>query len=425
MVAGKQDAEGREAEREEAECKNRNKEVEGKKVGRKSICDISEASVLLYLLQCAVRGEAPKADKLKNVDYEQLWKDSCFHNVEPMVYRALEFYAAKNASDEAFCHIYAKFKEGKERTARKNALMDIERAQLEAWMESKGIWYAALKGSVIQGLYPGFGLRKMADNDLWFDKAYAEWVRDYFLEKGYEVSEFNMGNHDVYFKEPVYNFEMHRDLFVEGYNPAWDEYFAEAQTRMEPAEGKTFARLLSKEDFYLYYIAHAFHHHDALGGIGVKVCVDVHYYLEAYEQEMDLVALEQALEKLGLLEYEKALRGLTKKLFSLETTLDESMAASLTEAEKHLLLQMTAAGAFGVYENVVDSKMGEGKLSDKLKYYKKRLAPDEWFLKAYYPFFYRHKWLRPVGNVYRVLKGICKHPKMLFVEWKRVWGKRK
>lgn len=49
-------------------------------------------------------------------------------------------------------------------------------------------------------MYPVFGMRQMADNDILFDSTYREKVRDIFLDSGYEIEAYNKGNHDVYQK---------------------------------------------------------------------------------------------------------------------------------------------------------------------------------------------------------------------------------
>ena len=42
----------------------------------------------------------------------------------------------------------------------------------------------------------------------------------------------------------------------------------------------------------------------------------------------------------------------------------------------------------------------------KGRYYLKRLFPEMKFYQNYYPFFYRHKYLLPVGWFYRLLRRI-------------------
>ena len=49
--------------------------------------------------------------------------------------------------------------------------MDAEREALLDFFEKSGIWYLPLKGAVLNGIYPQYGLRQFAKNDILFDAA--------------------------------------------------------------------------------------------------------------------------------------------------------------------------------------------------------------------------------------------------------------
>ena len=77
-------------------------------------------------------------------------------------------------------------------------------------MDSEHIWYLPLKGIILKDYYPSVGMRQMSDNDILFDADAWERVEKHMLSEGYETESVGKGNHDVYQKAPVYNFEMHR-----------------------------------------------------------------------------------------------------------------------------------------------------------------------------------------------------------------------
>ena len=87
-----------------------------------------------------------------------------------------------------------------------------------------------LKGAVLKDLYPKHDMRQMADNDILFDVTCQKEIRDYFVSHGYEVISYAKGNHDVYEKPPVYNFEMHTALFGAGHNEVWAKYYENVKT---------------------------------------------------------------------------------------------------------------------------------------------------------------------------------------------------
>lgn len=80
------------------------------------------------------------------------------------------------------------------------------------YMDAEHIWYMPLKGAILKDLYPRQEMRQMADNNILFDTSCEAAVKDYFVKEGYEVISYAKGNHDVYEKEPVYNFEMHMEI---------------------------------------------------------------------------------------------------------------------------------------------------------------------------------------------------------------------
>lgn len=121
------------------------------------------------------------------------------------------------------------------KAVRKVLLFDAERKKLCAWMDSEHIWYLPLKGIILKGYYPSVGMRQMSDNDILFDADAWERVEKHMLSEGYETESLGKGNHDVYQKPPVYNFEMHRSLYGKGHDESWVEYYSDIKERLIPA----------------------------------------------------------------------------------------------------------------------------------------------------------------------------------------------
>ena len=72
-----------------------------------------------------------------------------------------------------------------------------------------------LKGVILKELYPKIGMRQMSDNDILFDETYRKDVVRFMKNKGYHLKSGINAHCDEWVKEPVYNFEMHLNLFVE------------------------------------------------------------------------------------------------------------------------------------------------------------------------------------------------------------------
>lgn len=92
-------------------------------------------------------------------------------------------------------------------------LLDSEREKIFSLFEKARIWYLPLKGVILKEMYSVYGMRQMADNHILFDSIYIKEVQDIFLSLGNEIESYNKGNHDVYLKTPIYNYEMYVSLF--------------------------------------------------------------------------------------------------------------------------------------------------------------------------------------------------------------------
>lgn len=138
------------------------------------------------------------------------------------------------------------------KSIRKVVLFDAERAQILSYMESRGIWHLPLKGIIMKELYPSVGMRQMSDNDILFDAYYSDTMHDYMVARGYEAESFGMGNHDVYKKAPVYNFELHRALYGSTGRKEWVDYYSDV-----------------KNDLFMMRI----HHTDIICGTRISMCI--------------------------------------------------------------------------------------------------------------------------------------------------------
>ena len=161
------------------------------------------ADDLVYLAACAVNGQIPEKSRTDGMDLSLVYEAAQNHKLAAAAGMALESAGIRNG---AFVQAVAK-------AMRKNALLDADRAELTRKLEEAGIWYMPLKGAILKDLYPRYGMREMADNDILVDATRAQDVGRIMQELGFEVKEAGKGHHDEYRKPPVSNFEIHRMLF--------------------------------------------------------------------------------------------------------------------------------------------------------------------------------------------------------------------
>lgn len=354
---------------------------------------------VIYLSGCVINGAVPDGSRIEDMDIALLYQAACDHYLAAIVGFALESVGIKDHD----------FSQAKAKSIRKVTVMEIDRERLFSCLEHEGIWYMPLKGSVIKSFYPSVGLRQMSDNDILFDKAYAERVRDIMLGMGYTCEVFDGETHDVYHKEPVCNFELHTALFGDSYNKEICEYYLNVKDRLIRDEGRQYGYHFSSNDLYIYLLCHEYKHYSH-GGTGLRSLLDTYVIWKKLGNELDEEYIRSECEKLGISDFEQKNRQLALSLFG----------GDGAEYDSKLLEYFAFSGTYGNIQNVVKnsvSKNGGGKKG------KRRYILDQLFLpmstiKLYYPVFYRHKILLPGLFVYRILKAVTVKRKTTLIKLK-------
>lgn len=345
-----------------------------------------ETQDLIYLVSCAVNGVTPDAERIARMDLDAIYKLARRHMLAATVSPALK---AAGIQDRRFVKAL-------EHSALKNSTMDMEMDAVFAALTEAGIWHMPLKGIVLQHLYPIYGMRQMSDHDILFDAKRAEDVKSIMEGLGFSADHIT-STHDVYHKEPVSNFEMHRTLFSPGADDKLYEYYGDVEKRLL---GDGYEKHLSPEDFYLYVTAHEYKHYSG-GGTGLRSLVDTYVYLQKESLDMTYVIAET--EKMGIAAFETANRSLAQHLFSGE---------ALTEADQEMLNYILESGVYGTLNHRVEnamSKNGWGKIQYALNRF---FVPVSRKNKNYagfahsYPFFYKHKILLPFLPFYRTIRAM-------------------
>lgn len=362
---------------------------------------------LVYLISCSINQTLPREDVLKCAELNRLFCAARSHSVASMVCMALEKTSVFAAADTAN---QRQWLDAKNKAIRKNMLLDIEREAIEKQLETAGIWYMPLKGSILKDWYPKPGMREMADSDILFDPSRRRDVRHIFLDRGYKVESYADGNHDVYKKPPVYNFEMHIALFHEAMNAEFAEYFSNVKDRLAHPENGGHCFAFTPEDFYIFFVAHAYKHY-SYGGTGIRTLADVFIVNEHMKNCVDWAFIEQKTRQLGIFDFEEKSRILSEKLFAAAKPLTE---ITLTEDDERMLSYCLGATTYGTLCNQVgnhlrDIQDGSAKplFYAKVRYCVERIFPGRSFCKMSHPFIYMHPWLLPAFWIWRIVSKVC------------------
>lgn len=328
---------------------------------------------IIYLAGCAMNQIVPDRMFIEDMVLDKITTVAIHHTISSMISFALESAGVR-------VEVLA---EQKNKAIRKVMLLDNERQRIFRKMDEAGIWYVPLKGVLLKEMYPIYGMRQMADNDILFDKRYGKEVKSIFLASGYMTESFNNGNHDVYQKDPIYNYEMHRTLFDSSF-PVFSEYYTQLEKKyLWDNKDVSYARHMDVNDAYVYIVAHIYKHF-TLSGTGIRSLMDIYMYNQHCKKQMDREYIREQCKVLGIWEYEEKARMIAYKLFEQPLT-DYSI---LTKEEQEYVEYYFTSGTYGTLnqrmQNEIHKLVLEGSKHAEAVYIFRRLFPSvSWFRKHY------------------------------------------
>lgn len=384
---------------------------------------------LIDLIRCSFHGEIPR-EKPEKCSWELLFRLAKSNSVESTASPAIQRYGQEIPEG-----IAKEWKAAQNQTIYRQLRFDLEREQILAKMAEAGLSVLPLKGIYVAGYYPFPGMRWMCDNDIlygyvesdpeggyrfrgqteqeqnnWNKKAEKE-LQKIMEELGYKAEHLG-GAHDVYQKEPFFNFEMHHRL-AEADSITGEYYQNPWKCAKQNDKNKQFY-YFSDEDEYIYLITHAYKHF-AHAGCGIRTLAD-EYAILSKKTELDWNYVKTELEKLELDTFEEKLRNTAQNAFSEK--------GELRCEDWEMIFYMLGCGTYGTTGNMIRNRLEETKKNlregedVRQSYMKERVWISEAKMKEFYPFFYRHKTFRVFLPVYRVIKGMILHPRRLIAEWK-------
>ena len=344
----------------------------------------------IYLTSCAVNGTKPEEGRLSGVDFGELFSFASYHMMSAVVAMGLE--AAGIMDTNVKRHIAY--------SVRKNTYLETASREVQNKFEEAGIWYMPLKGSVLKEYYPRFGMREMSDQDILIDETRAWDVKRIMGSLSFTTEYYGQGSHDVYYREPLCNFEIHRELFGSTFDEKIHEYYADVKSLLIKDTGNKYGYHFSPEDFYVYITAHEYKHYSG-SGTGLRSLLDVYVFLKNFGEILDCDYVKSEVAKLGISEFEEQNRSLAENLFG---------GYELTEENREMLEYVVQSGAYGTVENSIKNKLATyGRdWKGKIKYLATRVFPNSQDMKNTYPLLCGHKILYPALVCYRLLRALVK-----------------
>lgn len=354
------------------------------------------AADLIYLVSKTVKGEKIEPSKCALMDIEGVFDTARTHGMAAIAAVAL---------GEVF-KLPPEYSEFKYKAVYSASMFNIERTKILNEFEKNQIFYLPLKGIIIKAYYPKSYMREMADNDIFFDETKADVVKSIMERLGYSCSFFNKSHHDVYTKDSSFVFEMHRSIFSEYSTESLYKYYRNVKDRLIKDKDNGFGFHMTNEDLYIYLICHLNKHYSS-GGAGIRFLLDIFVFNNHFDGTLDTAYISSELSSLGLLDFEKSVNSLSKKVFMLE---------ELSDDEYKYLQYFIDSGCYGKNENMINNALKVKGGGSKARYIIGRVFPSKKDLKQGYPLVYRHRALYPLLLLYRPIAAVTKHRKRVFRE---------
>lgn len=323
----------------------------------------NEWEYLIHLLSAVLKGE--QADELPpNLSFQVLFNLAAHHSVANTAYYGIERLQRRPESPLA-----EKWAEIRDKEIMKDIIQTSELNGISEAFGGAGIRFIILKGSHLKTLYPQSDFRSMADIDIYIDENDAERVKNTLVSMGYEVNSLEHGVHDVYYKKPVMNIEVHRALFGES-GREFAPLFGNLWEKSECLGGTCYN--LKPEYFFAYLIAHGIKHYD-IGGSGIRSFMDIHVYLEKAGNVIDAEKIAELFGTIGKREAFQDFIRLSEIWFG---------DGEYTEKYRDMAEFIIRGGTYGTLENQVVSGL-KGKSKGSFLFSK--LFPRLSYMREQYP----------------------------------------
>ncbi len=366
-------------------------------------------SIIKYMLDPE---HAPRPCRPQEVSWEEVYHLSDIHQFLAIVY---DFIA--EGEDKPTEELLKKWKRASEIAVYADISQHYAIEEIKEKCAEQKLKILPIKGLYMKALYPQSHYRQMGDLDIVYEKArYDELEKimqalDYHLLNGHEEY-----YHQEFLRPPVMHVETHWAMMPE-ITPYY-EFFAQPFARALDTEDE-YVKRLSKEDEFIFMIAHGYKHYCSQG-CGIRTVVDYLLYEKRYGEELDREEISARFDEADAIavqhgeEREHGLKYFENLLKTLCVQWFEGDAPEIDE----IGLYFISSGAFGSMEHRWDKNLDEQ--GGKFKYLLYRAFPPYKIMKERHKVLKKCPVLLPFFWIKRLFRGLFVKRKEMAQEVKYV-----
>ena len=357
---------------------------------------LQNGDYLASLLKALVCNEKPQPPKF-DIDWEDFFFFCKHHKVCNMVYLTIKDFDVPKDVMTKFADYYYKL-------SVREAKQELFAQKIFRAFEREHISYLPIKGILIKHLYPVVNYRSSNDIDILIkDKDFekAQKVLENMSFQGKLEHTDNNDYHIEYHNKSI-AVEIHSALAPTKSNHY--KYFCAAFDKAIKCDGSDYRYKMTDEDFYIYVLYHLYKHF-IKGGVGVRYFLDM--YLIEKKMTFERKYLKEQLKKIGLFEFDNAVREIYKMLFDNGEQTDRLrelarfVYISGAHGEKTFFAMSEFSGAGTNHNNY---------LFNKIKYFKKAWFIGRSGMTIRYPVLKKHGWLLPFCYIHKGFSTIFRKP---------------
>lgn len=274
------------------------------------------------------------------------------------------------------------------------AEQEIEAEDAMDKLEAMGIRHMPLKGYIVKNLYPSPDMRTMGDIDLLIEDSRMQDVIDEFMSDGFKF----FGNGDLHCNLVRGNahFEFHRALVNASYKNL-TAYFGDGFARAVRTDGYSYRYELSREDLYIFLIAHLAKHY-RYGGTGIRTVLDLYVYRKAIP-DLDTEYIYRETEKIGLDKFQR----------KAEKIADDWFGGSFDGTFDSVSGYIISGGVYGTHDRNLVNEMinsNDNMALGKFKSIMSMVFPNYQLMSEWFPVLKKYKFLLPVFWIVRWFKSL-------------------